>query len=78
MVTGRESKGGALRGWAWRGAGPPGGAGLRGYWAGPRRREEGKRAAREKIEEQAGLDQKKEEGDRESSFFHFPFYFSHF
>ena len=38
-------------------------------WAGPRRREEGERAAWEKIEEQAGLGQKKEEGDRESSFF---------
>ena len=46
------------------------GHGLLGCWAGPRRRrEEGERAAREKIEEQAGLGQKKEEGDRKSSFF---------
>ena len=34
-----ESKGGALRGWAWRGAGPQGGAGLRGLVAGPNRGE---------------------------------------
>ena len=39
-------------------------------WAGPRRRrKEGERAARERIEEQARLGQKKDEEDRESCFF---------